>query len=103
MHPWKTVSEITGLSRATLYKWQKRGWTAARTTRPFRPVPSDFAIQVNHMDYSELTVHYRTGVGQIANWKRALGLPMRERACASPPHVVKDVGGDEREPIARRT
>lgn len=74
-HDQKTVGEIIGINRNTVRKIQRRGWIAAPTTRPFRPVPPDFAIQVRHMGYVELTRHYGTSTMTIKRWRDELGLP----------------------------
>ena len=74
-HDQKTVASILGISRNTVRKIARRGWKAAPTTRPFRPVPSDFAIQVRHMGYDELTRHYGTSTMTIRRWRAELGLP----------------------------
>ena len=85
-HDQKTVAEIVGINRNTVRKIARRGWKAAPTTRPFRPVPPDFAIQVRHMGYDELTRHYSTSTATIKRWRAQMGLP-RIRAVRR----VKDV------------
>lgn len=74
-HDQKTVASIVGISRNTVRKIKRRGWVSAASTRPFRPVPPDFPIQVRHMGYDELTAHYGTSTSTIKRWRAELGLP----------------------------
>lgn len=79
VHSAVTVARIIGINRNTIAKMRKRGWKAATSTCPPRPMPPDFAIQVRHMGYDELQEHYSASTTTIAKWKRTLGLPMIER------------------------
>jgi len=72
VHGQHTVAQIIGTSPSVVWQMARRGWKAATPGHPIRPMPSDFPIQVNHMGYTELCAHYRTGTSVIRRWKREL-------------------------------
>ena len=71
-HGQHTVAAIIGTSPSTVWGMAKRGWKAYPSGHRPRPMPNDFAIQVNYMGYTELCAHYRTGTSVIRRWKREL-------------------------------
>lgn len=79
VHPERTVSELTGVSRSTIYHLKKRGWRAVPTTCRQRQRPTDFAIQVRYMNRAELVAHYHTSNSIVARWGRELrnGVPVQ--------------------------
>lgn len=74
IHSERTVVELTGISRNTLYHLKRRGFRAAEHSMRYRPRPSDFAIQCRHMGRVELAKHYRCSSRVITRWRRELGL-----------------------------
>ena len=78
VHPERTVVDIIGISRATLWALKRRDWKSVGTTKRFRPRPSDFAIQLRRANRHELAVHYRTSHTIIARWARELRTAERE-------------------------
>lgn len=72
VHTQDTAAMILGIWPETIIKVRKRGWVAAEPGRKKRPRPTDFAIQVHHMQRRELARHYRAGNDTIARWAREL-------------------------------
>jgi hypothetical protein len=72
VHRLSVVSRITGIPQPTLWFMRKRGWIASGTTRPFRRMPTDYAIQSAHMGFTELRSYYKTGSCCIRRWDREL-------------------------------
>jgi hypothetical protein len=70
VHPDRTVAELVGISRNTIYHLKKRQWRALTSFRRCRPRPSDFAIQRNYMDRDGLVKHYRASARTVARWLR---------------------------------
>ena len=71
-HPERTVVQLLGISRSTLFLIKKRGWRPAASRK--RPMPSDFKIQFHHATRDELARHYRASNTAISRWKREAGL-----------------------------
>ncbi len=66
------VSEITGIPASSLWFMRRRGWTAAATTRPFRAMPTDYAIQRPRLGFRGSRKHYKTGSYCIRRWDEEL-------------------------------
>lgn len=71
-HPQRTVAEILGISRSTLFLMKKRNWREGPTGPHLRQRPSDFAIQVRYLRHEELMAHYRAASRSIVRWRREL-------------------------------
>lgn len=72
VHRLSVVSRITGVPAPTLWSLRKRGWKASPTTRPFRSMPTDYAIQRPRLGFRGSREHYKTGSCCIRRWDRQL-------------------------------
>lgn len=72
IHPLQTVAEILGKHPAMISRIRARGWKEQRYPR--KPMPTDFAIQVRHMNHEELKAHYRAGSCTVTRWRKEIGL-----------------------------
>jgi hypothetical protein len=72
VHKLSVVSRITGIPHPTLFFMRKRGWVAPETTRPFRAMPADYAIQRPRLGFRGSKEHYKTGSCCIQRWDRQL-------------------------------
>lgn len=71
VHDMTTVAALIGKHPAIVSRMKARGWQMK--PYPKRPRPSDFAIQVHHMNHRELCRHYRAGNPTVTRWRRELG------------------------------
>jgi hypothetical protein len=82
------VSRITGIPAPSLRSMRERGWKAPKTTRPFRPMPTDYAIQRTRLGFRGSREHYKTWSYCIQRWDRELwitnqgGLAVSSAACS---------------------
>lgn len=72
VHSQRTVAEILGISKNSLWHLKRRGWRPITTATQQRERPADFAIQCRHMSREELAAHYRTSNTILARWGREL-------------------------------
>ncbi len=78
VHSERTVAELLGIARSSIWKAKRRGWRAAETTHPYRRRPSDFAIQARRATVDELARFYGTSTRCITRWRREIGKGLRQ-------------------------
>lgn len=78
-HPLQDVAAILGVQPSQITSWKKRGWKAAESGAPKRPVPADFAWQASRMTFRELVRHYGAGNSTVLRWLREAAPQRRSR------------------------
>lgn len=71
-HLPETVAEIIGISAATVRRARRRGWRPGHVGHPFRPRPTDFAIQSRRMGTTALCSHYGCSTRTVTRWLREI-------------------------------
>lgn len=62
------VCRIAKISSETLWALKKRDFAPRTIGRQRRPLPADFAVLANRMNYDELSRHYHVGGPTLRSW-----------------------------------